>query len=226
MPRDSTPRILAMPSVKFAAGNEGARRREHAYKPGARIGRAAHDLQRFRLPVSTVQQPQLVGIGMLLGGDHARDDEAASAAALSSRLSTSSPMLVSVSRDASAASASVVEMILQPGERELHRLKPSVQRRDVERSEAVMLQPAQIGVEERPNVGDAVFQHRHAVEAEAEGEALIARWDRCRTFSSTRGWTMPEPPISSQSLPSPNLICAARAVALHVDFHRRLGEGK
>ena len=35
-----------------------------------------------------------------------------------------------------------------------------------------MAQPAQIGLEEGAQVGDAVFQHRHAVDAHAEGEAL------------------------------------------------------
>src|SRR5882757_7672338 len=45
---------------------------------------------------------------------------------------------------------------------------------DVERHEAVMLQPAQIGVVEGAQVGDAVFQHRRTLDPHAEGEALVA----------------------------------------------------
>ena len=35
-----------------------------------------------------------------------------------------------------------------------------------------MPQPAQVAVEERPQIRDAVFQHRQPVDAHAEGEAL------------------------------------------------------
>ena len=47
------------------------------------------------------------------------------------------------------------------------------QRRHVEGGEAVVAQPAQIGVEHVAQVGDAVFQHGDAVEAHAERPALV-----------------------------------------------------
>ncbi len=43
---------------------------------------------------------------------------------------------------------------------------------DVEGGKAVVAQPAEVGLEERAQVGDAVFQHGDAVDAHAEGEAL------------------------------------------------------
>ncbi len=56
-----------------------------------------------------------------------------------------------------------------------HRLKPSVERGNVERRKSVMAQPAQIGFEHGAQIADAVFQHGKAIEPAAEGEALIAR---------------------------------------------------
>src|ERR1043166_1905881 len=52
--------------------------------------------------------------------------------------------------------------------------QPSVQGGHVERGEAVMPEPADVGGEERPDVRDAVFQHGEAIEPAAEGIALIA----------------------------------------------------
>ena len=51
--------------------------------------------------------------------------------------------------------------------------QPARQRRHVERREAVVPQPAQVGGEHVAQIGDAVFQHGDAVEAHAEGEALV-----------------------------------------------------
>ena len=39
-----------------------------------------------------------------------------------------------------------------------------------------MAQPAEVGFEEGAQVGDAVFQHREAVDAHAESEALPLGW--------------------------------------------------
>src|SRR5207237_4167153 len=49
---------------------------------------------------------------------------------------------------------------------------PAGKRRHVERAEAIMFQPADIAVEEGAQVVHAVFEHRQAVDAAAEGEAL------------------------------------------------------
>src|SRR6185369_13900271 len=50
-----------------------------------------------------------------------------------------------------------------------------MQRGNIERGEAIMLEPSQIGFEKRAQIRDAVFQHRETVDAEAEGVTLIAR---------------------------------------------------
>ena len=57
------------------AGDEGARRHEHALHAGARIRRSAHHLDRLAVAGIDHAHAQPVGIGMLLGVDHARDDE-------------------------------------------------------------------------------------------------------------------------------------------------------
>ena len=57
------------------AGDEGARRHEHALHAGARIRRAAHDLDRLAVAGIDHADAQPVGVGMLLRLDDARDDE-------------------------------------------------------------------------------------------------------------------------------------------------------
>src|SRR5262245_41534675 len=52
------------------------------------------------------------------------------------------------------------------------RAQSSRQRREVERPEAIVREPADVGLEERPQVGHAVFQHGDAVDPETPGEAL------------------------------------------------------
>ena len=51
------------------AGDEGAGRREHALHAGARVGRAAHDLDRLAVAGIDHADAQAVGVGMLLGGN-------------------------------------------------------------------------------------------------------------------------------------------------------------
>src|SRR5204863_445396 len=53
--------------------------------------------------------------------------------------------------------------------------EPPRQRWHVEGGEAVVLEPAQVGVEEGAQIGGAVFQHRQTIEAHAPSEALILR---------------------------------------------------
>ncbi len=50
--------------------------------------------------------------------------------------------------------------------------KPAAQGRHIQRRKPVMPQPAQVAVEERPEIGDAVFQHRQPVDPQAKGKAL------------------------------------------------------
>ena len=62
--------------------------------------------------------------------------------------------------------------------------QPSEQRRHVERAEAVMVHPADVGVEEVAQVGHAVFQGAQTVDAEAEG--IDPRAALARTLADTR----------------------------------------
>src|ERR1700754_3408776 len=109
----------------------------------------------------------------------------ASAAARSSTPSTSSPRLVSASvispSDAAVSrwsfSQDRVNFMIAASMRQGGSAvagsagEAGGQARDVERHEAVMLQPAQIGVEEGAQVRNAVFQHRRPLDPHAEGEA-------------------------------------------------------
>ena len=102
------------------ARNVRARRHEHAVHAGARIGRAAHDLHRIAGAGIDHAHAQPVGVGMLLGRDHARDRERRQQLAVSSTLSTSSPIMVSLSTMRGERRIRV-EMLLEPGEGEFHR---------------------------------------------------------------------------------------------------------
>ncbi len=86
-----------------------------------------------------------------------------------------------------------------------------------------MAQPAQIAIVEGPQIGDAVFQHRHPLDPHAKREALILRgvdaailpapWDapcRCRGFRASRRRRRFQP--------------AAGARAADIDLGRGLGE--
>ena len=57
------------------AGNEGAGRREHAFHSGARVRRAADHLDGIALADIDHADAQPVGVRMLFGFDHARDDK-------------------------------------------------------------------------------------------------------------------------------------------------------
>ena len=117
----------------------------------------------------------------------------------------------------------------------LHRASPPREARHVERQEAVMAQPAQIGVEEGAQIGDAVFQHRDALDPHAEGEALVlggidaailpAPWDapcRSRGFRASRRRrrsSVRRPCASSRYRPRPRL--GEREIA-RAEAHRQI----
>src|SRR5882672_7957618 len=86
-----------------------------------------------------------------------------------------------------------------------------------------MLQPAEIGFEERSQIRNAIFQHREPIDAEPESVALIglgidaahlehARMDHARARDLEPIRAFPETDLST------------RAVALDVNFDRWLGE--
>ena len=101
------------------AGNEGAGRREHALHAGARIRRAAHDLDRLAVAGIDHADAQPVGIRMLLGFDDARDDERREQLGLvldALDLEPDHGELVGEFAERPIG----VEMLLEPGEGEFH----------------------------------------------------------------------------------------------------------
>src|SRR5277367_2338660 len=101
----------------------------------------------------------------------------------------------------------------------------SSQRRDVERLEAIVIDPAQVRVEEVAQIRQAVFEHRQAVEADAPGEALID----LRVEAAIREHIGMDHAAAEDFEPILALAEAdlpARTAALDVDFERRRGEGE
>ena len=93
------------------------------------------------------------------------------------------------------------------------------------RGEAVMLEPAQIGGEEGAQIRHAVFQHGDAVDAEAEGEALIALGIEPDILEHVRMHH-----AAAENL-EPVVAFADADLVAHlgvadIDLHRRLGEGE
>src|SRR5438552_17956771 len=202
MPRLSTPLMVPMPSVMFLPGMNvpGA---ENTLTMPARAFGAPHTTCTGAppSPVSTMHPGSRSALGCCSAEITRAIENGASALALSSMLSTSSPIMVSLSASFSRGSSvsrcsfsqeSVNFMMIaslvpspacagglgwglspQPRSRRGSRAQSSRQRRDVERLEAVMGEPAHVAVEQLPQVGHAVFQHRDAVDAHAPGKALI-----------------------------------------------------
>ena len=69
------PADRGFPEGHAAARDIGAGSAEHAEDPRAGIGRAAHDLERLAVAGVDGEHLQLVGLGVALGGEHARDLE-------------------------------------------------------------------------------------------------------------------------------------------------------
>src|SRR6266436_2686421 len=112
-----------------------------------------------------------------------------------------------------------------PGPSNRSRTQSSRQRRDVERLEAVMAEPAHVALEQLPQVGHAVFQHRDAVDAHAPGKALIdvgidvAGAQHVRMHHAAAENLQPVLAFAEADL-------ALVAAALDVDLERGLGERK
>jgi hypothetical protein len=123
MPLLSTPRIALFLSSN-ARRHHRAGRSQHSDQPGAGIGRAAHHLQRLACTGVDGQHLQLVGIGMRRGGQHPRDPEARQLFRRVRQLLDLDPERVELRRDVLRGRLGV-EVVLQPGERELHARAPT-----------------------------------------------------------------------------------------------------
>src|ERR1700723_1693112 len=126
-------------------------------------------------PVSTMHTRSRSAFGCCLASTTRAMVNGASCWPMSSTRSTSSPIMVSLSvispsvRSVSRCSLSQakVNFIMDL------RTQPRRQRRKIERAEAVVRQPAHVGVEEGAQIRHAVFQHGDAVDPHAPGKALI-----------------------------------------------------
>ena len=75
IPLDSTPRSLATPSL-VPSGMTAPGQRDGDDLPGGDVGRPAHDLLRAAVADVDHAHAEPVGVGVLLGLEHAADDEA------------------------------------------------------------------------------------------------------------------------------------------------------
>src|SRR5882724_6173035 len=214
MPRLSTPRMVPTPSVMFLPGMKVPGGENTLTRPARAFGAPQTTCTGAApLPGSTMQTRKRSALGCCSAEITRAMVNGASALALSSMFSTSSPIMVSLSASFSSGSsvsrwsfsqervnfmffASPRAATLFPSRacwggsgwglspqrqsrhariqpRRCSRAQSSRQRRDVERLEAVVAQPAHVAFEQLPQVGHAVFQHRDAVDAHAPGKALI-----------------------------------------------------
>src|SRR5882762_7573648 len=206
MPRLSTPRMVPMPSVMFLPGIKVPGAENTPIRPARAFGAPQTTCTGAPpSPVSTMQTRKRSAFGCCSAEITRAIENGASAFALSSICSTSSPIMVSLSASFSRGSSvsrcsfsqeSVNFMAafsprgwsapspacggglgwgLSPRRRsrQRSRAQSSRQRRDVERLEAVMVEPAHVAVEQLPQIRHAIFEHRDAIDAHAPGKALI-----------------------------------------------------
>src|SRR6266545_1536885 len=202
MPRLSTPLMVPTPSVMFLPGMKVPGGENTQTRPARAFGAPQTTCTGAPpSPVSTMHTRKRSAFGCCSAEITRAIENGASAFALSSMFSTSRPIMVSLSASFSNGSSvsrcsfsqeSVNFMIFaslppspacggglgwglspQRKSRRGSRAQSPRQGRDVERLEAVMRKPADVAVEQLPEIGDAVFQHRDAVEAHAPGKALI-----------------------------------------------------
>ena len=118
------PADRALPQHHAVGRNHRAGQAKHALHPGPRIGRAADDLQRLAVTGINREHLQLVGIGVARRGEHVRDAETGE---LVSRifhaldLEADGIQRIADLRDVGGG----LEVILEPGQRELHALAPT-----------------------------------------------------------------------------------------------------
>src|SRR6266700_2871913 len=272
MPRLSTPRMVPMPSVMFLPGMKVPGAENTLIRPARAFGAPQTTCTGAPpSPVSTMQTRKRSALGCCSAEITRAIVKGASALALSSMCSTSSPIMVSLS--ASFSNGSSVSrcsfsqesvnfmaglgryLCFQAHLRKFRlrqyrsvpspvcggglgwglvrqwrsprgsRTQSSRQARDIERLEAVMVEPAHVALEQLPQIGHAVFQHCDAVDAHTPGKALIdvgidaAGAQDIRMHHAAAKNLKPVLAFAEADL-------ALVAPALDIDFQRRLGERK
>src|SRR6266481_3176399 len=206
MPRLSTPRMVPTPSVMFLPGMKVPGAENTLTSPARAFGAPQTTCTGApSSPVSTMQTRKRSALGCCSAEITRAIVNDASAVALSSMFSTSSPLMVSLSASFSTGSSvsrcsfsqDSVNFMMVPSRRTVlgpspvgggglgwglspqrqsrrySRAQSSRQGRNVERLEAVVIEPAHVALEQLPQIGHAVFQHRDAVDAHAPGKALV-----------------------------------------------------
>src|ERR1700733_13603928 len=234
MPFDSTPRMTPLASVSFLPGIYVPTGENTPFMPVRAFG-APQTTWTGPWPASTMQTLSRSALGCCLASMTEATTKPSYLRPGSSTASTSSRTRVS----ASTISASEAEVsrwsfsqervnfigLQQPQSGTASPAQSSGERGDVERLEAIMIDPAQVRVEEVAQVRQAVFEHRQAVEANAPGEALIDL-----RIEAAIGQHIGMDHAAAEDL-EPILALAeadfpARTAALDVDLERWRGEGK
>src|ERR1700722_2160071 len=182
MPFDSTPRMTPLASVSFLPGIYVPTGEKTLFMPVRAFG-APQTTCTGSPPASTMQTFSRSALGCCFASMTEATTKPSYLRAGSSTDSTSRPTRVNVSTiPASEAEVSrwslsqerVNFIAIQQGGIGIRSPAHSpCERRDIERLEPIMIDPAQIRVEEVAQVRQAVFEHRQAVEADAPCEALI-----------------------------------------------------
>src|SRR6516165_4723795 len=269
MPRLSTPRILPMPSVMFLPGMKAPGGTNTPFMPARALGAPHTTCTGSPAPVSTMHTRRRSAFGCCSAEITRAMVNGASILPRSATLSTSSPIMVSLSTiAASGASVSRCSLsqarvnfiiprtrgLLPPPfareawqgrpagrdrlewpsihgldhkdlQRERSAAQSSRKRGEAERAEAVMGEPAHVGLEERAKIRHAVFEHGDAIDPQTPREALIlvgiepAIAQHVRMHHAAAENLHPVVALAESDL-------ALVALALDVELERRLRERK
>src|SRR5262249_18943855 len=228
MPRLSTPRILPTPSVMSLPGMKAPGGTNTPFMPVRALGAPHTTCTGSPAPVSTMHTRRRSALGCCSAEITRAMVNGASSVLRSATFSTSSPIMVSLSTIAlSGASVSrcslsharvnfiiVMQQSCAQSAREGGK---------VERTEAVVREPAHVGLEERAQVRHAVLEHGDAVDPQAPGEALVLVGIE-PAVSQHGGMHHAAAEDLQPVLAFAEADLVLVAPALDVDFQRRLGE--
>src|SRR5665647_549429 len=185
---------------------------------GKVLTREQHPNAAVGLPHLHGAQAELVGVGVLLAGEDLAHDEAAEVLGVARRADPVDALDLGARHRKQLGElldgAWPVDVLLDPAERYSHGL----------RLLSELPQEADVVVVEQAQVGDAVLEHRHALDAQAEGEAavllgvVIDELVGCRVDHAGAHDLEPAGVLAGAA------ALAAAELAAHVDLDARLGE--
>ena len=219
MPALRTPRISPTFSVMPVPGMNVPGGANTPFMPVRAFG-APQTTRTVSLPVSTVHTRSRSAFGCCTASITRAMRNGARAAPRSSTPSSSRPMRVSVSVIWSSV-ASVSRCVFSQERVNFIAHTPSCSMVGASGLKAVVAQPADVGFEERAQIGHAVLQHGDALDAHAPGEPLpLARIDAAVGQHARMHHAAAEDlqPVAAAA------EFAGAAVPADVHLHRRLGE--